>query len=86
MQVCDHSEPFSVPFHIKFETLLAEFQMEMIDLQCATDLRNRFTFQQTRLLDCIKICLPLLSFKCLATTHIQSIYLSESIYSGEQFY
>jgi hypothetical protein len=33
---------FSLPFDVDVEAVSAEFQIEMIDLQCYTELRNAF--------------------------------------------
>jgi hypothetical protein len=57
---------FSLSFDVIVENVPAEFQIEVINLQYAMDLK--YTFPHFQLVDFHKLCIPpLISFRCLVT-------------------
>lgn len=54
-------------FDLNVETVPAEFQTEMIDLQCDADLRN--ALRRVWILDFYKLCLPANKFPYFVTLH-----------------
>jgi hypothetical protein len=75
---------FSMPFDVNVETITVDFQMEMTNLQCDTELRNKC--QHVRLLDFCKHYLPVDKFPVLSdygrrTSFFGNMYVCEKFFS-----